>query len=93
MINGMSTTIQMDISGRLVLPKAVRERLNLRAGARLRADVVAGRVELVPVSAEARPALRRKSGLTVLARTGAKVDAATAIAVEREDQAGRGLAR
>lgn len=83
----------MDASGRLVLPKAVRERLNLRAGARLRAEVVAGRVELVPISAEARPALRKKSGITVLARTGTKADAAAAVAAEREDQESRGLLR
>jgi AbrB family looped-hinge helix DNA binding protein len=50
-IFAMKDTIQMDASGRLVLPKSARERLNLRGGAQLRADVVAGRIELVPVAA------------------------------------------
>lgn len=87
----MNDTIRMDASGRLVLPKAVRARLNLRGGARLRADVVAGRLELVPVSAEG--VFRKKSGIAVLARTGAKVDAAAALAAERSEQEGRGLRR
>lgn len=90
---GMNTTIRMDASGRLVLPKAVRVRLNLRGGAQLRADVVAGRVELVPVPGDGRPAFRKKSGITVLARTGSKVDAAAAVAAEREEQEARGQKR
>lgn len=92
-IIAMKDTIQMDASGRLVLPKPVRERLNLRGGSRLRAEVVAGRVELVPVASEARPALKKKSGITVLAKTGARADAAAAVAAEREEQEARGLAR
>lgn len=89
----MNDPIRMDASGRLVLPKAVRDRLNLRGGARLRAEVVAGHVELVPLPATVLPALRKKRGITVLARTGAKVDAAVAMASEREDQGTRGSAR
>jgi AbrB family looped-hinge helix DNA binding protein len=46
----MSITIQMDSSGRLVLPRAVRERLNLTGGVNLQVDVLAGRIELTPVS-------------------------------------------
>src|SRR5580692_4698910 len=45
----MNETISMDASGRLVLPKAIRRRLNLSNGAALRVDVVAGRIELTPV--------------------------------------------
>lgn len=75
------------------MPKVIRERLNLRGGALLRADVVAGRVELVPIPTEARPALKRKGGIVVVARTGAKVDAAAAVAAEREAQESRGLIR
>lgn len=83
----------MDASGRLVLPKSVRTHLNLRGGASLRAVVVAGHIELTPVENAGEAVLARKSGITVLKRTGAKVDAASAVAFEREIQAERGSRR
>jgi AbrB family looped-hinge helix DNA binding protein len=89
----MSTTILMDASGRLVLPKAIRERLNLVNGARMRAEVVAGRIELTPVENAGETGLSRKAGITVLKRTGVKADAAAAIAAERDAQAERGSQR
>ena len=89
----MNATIQMDASGRLVLPKVLRERLNLRAGASLRASVVAGHIELVPLADAEAPPLLRKGGLTVIAATGRKLDAAAAVAAEREAQAGQGQRR
>jgi AbrB family looped-hinge helix DNA binding protein len=89
----MSSTIQMDASGRLVLPKAVRERLNLLGGSTLRAEVVAGHIELIPVGKAGADVVKQKAGITVLRRTGAKVDAAAAVAAEREIQEGRGLRR
>jgi AbrB family looped-hinge helix DNA binding protein len=90
---GMTSTIQMDASGRLVLPKAVRERLNLRRGARLRAEVVAGHIELIPVGTTGADVVAQKRGILVLKRTGNKADAATAVAAERKDQEARGLRR
>jgi AbrB family looped-hinge helix DNA binding protein len=89
----MNTTISMDASGRLVLPKSIRQRLNLSGGARLQAAVVAGRLELIPVSDEEQPAIVRKAGLMVLAATGKSVDAAAAVAAERSDQEARGTRR
>lgn len=101
MINGtergkiiaMKDTIKMDASGRLVLPRALRERLNLRGGAQLRADVVAGHIELVPVAAEDAAVVVKKGGLVVLKRTGVVTDAAAAVMSERAAQEGRGLRR
>ena len=78
----MTRTIQMDGSGRLVLPKALREKLNLAGGTSLRADVVAGRIELTPLGDVSAAVLTRKSGVTVLKRTGAAVDGG-AVAAER----------
>jgi bifunctional DNA-binding transcriptional regulator/antitoxin component of YhaV-PrlF toxin-antitoxin module len=93
MTSATTTTIQMDASGRLVLPRALRERLNLAGGARLRASVVAGRVELQPVEDEEQPKVRRVNGMLVLAPTGKRVDAAAAIRAERDDSEARGLRR
>lgn len=89
----MTYTIQIDASGRLVLPKAVRERLNLTAGANLRAEVVAGHIELTPVADAQKAELTRKAGIAVLKRTGVKADAAAAIASEREALEERALRR
>jgi len=89
----MSTTILMDASGRLVLPKAIRERLNLAKGATMRAEVVAGRIELTPIESVGETGLSRKAGITVLKRTGAITDAAAAVAAERDAQAERGSRR
>lgn len=83
----------MDASGRLVLPKVIRERLNLTSGASMRAEVVAGRIELTPVEIVEEKGLSRKGGITVLRRTGTKADAAAAISAEREALAERGSRR
>jgi bifunctional DNA-binding transcriptional regulator/antitoxin component of YhaV-PrlF toxin-antitoxin module len=87
------TTILMDSSGRLVLPKVIRERLNLAGGVSMRAEVVAGRVELTPVETPGETGLSRKGGITVLRRTGVKADSAAAVAAERDSLAERGSRR
>lgn len=89
----MSLTIKMDGSGRLVLPKVLRDRLNLTSSTSLRVDVVAGRIELTPVENAGADVLGRKAGIVVLKRTGKKVDAAAAVAAERDAQEERGLRR
>lgn len=89
----MSATILIDAAGRLVLPKSVRDSLSLTGGDALRVDVVAGRIELTPVEAGRGPELVRKRGMTVIARTGATVDAARAVAAERHSQGERGRRR
>ena len=89
----MNVTIQMDSSGRLVLPRAVRETLNLKGGANLQVEVLAGRIELTPIGGVGETTLARKGGITVLARANAKVDAAGAVAAEREAQEERGRRR
>lgn len=89
----MTYTIQIDASGRLVLPKAVRERLNLAAGSSLRAEVIAGHIELTPTAGAQKAVLSRKAGITVLKRTGVEVDAAAAVAAEREALEERALRR
>jgi AbrB family looped-hinge helix DNA binding protein len=91
--SAVSDTAKMDASGRLVLPKKLRERLNLTRGANFRVAAVAGRIELTPVEITSTETLGRKAGIVVLKRTGAKVDAAAGIAAERTAQEERSLRR
>jgi AbrB family looped-hinge helix DNA binding protein len=58
--------LTIDMAGRLVIPKPVRERLGLTPGARLRLEERNGRLELEPVHVE--PDLVRKEGFLVIAR-------------------------
>lgn len=46
----MSSTITLGKSGRLVVPKAIRDSLGLREGSRLKVEVHGGRLEAVPVA-------------------------------------------
>lgn len=86
------SAISMDASGRLVLPKAVRDQLHLKAGAKLRAEVVGGRIELTPEDGDCE--VVEKNGMWVLrSRSGAKFDAAAAVRADREEQARRALRR
>jgi AbrB family looped-hinge helix DNA binding protein len=48
--NGM--TVTMDSAGRVVLPKAIRERAQLSPGTEFHIRVIDGRVELEPVYAD-----------------------------------------
>jgi AbrB family looped-hinge helix DNA binding protein len=42
----MTATITLDSAGRLVLPKAIREKMHLQAGSKLRADLVGEKLEI-----------------------------------------------
>jgi hypothetical protein len=59
----------------------------------LRAEIVAGRIELTPVGSEGDSVVTRKGGIAVLARTGKKADAARAVTAVREEQGERGRRR
>lgn len=81
------SAISMDASGRLVLPKALREQLNLKAGARLTAEIVGGRIELTPEADDGDFEIAEKNGLPVVrSRSGKKFDAVAAIKADREDR-------
>lgn len=53
-------TITMDSAGRVVLPKAIRDRARLKPGTPLDVRVVDGRIELEPACAEVR--IEKKGG-------------------------------
>jgi bifunctional DNA-binding transcriptional regulator/antitoxin component of YhaV-PrlF toxin-antitoxin module len=82
---GMKTLITMDPSGRLVLPKSIRQSLNTPRTAVFEAEVLGKRLELT--LAEPEPAqLRRKGKLLVVPRQGAAVDAVKAVDDTRKDR-------
>jgi AbrB family looped-hinge helix DNA binding protein len=86
----MSQTITIDQAGRIVLPKEVRNRLNLGPGTRLMLDVVAQRIELTPQPQADAELVVTPGKRTVLRPTGKAFDAAAATRAEREAQARRG---
>ena len=67
-------------------------RVGTAAGANLRAEVVAGHIKLTPIASR-KVVLARKAGLTVVRRTGVKVDVAAMVAVQREVIEERALRR
>ena len=78
----MSTTITIGKSGRLVVPKALRDRLHLREGSRLRVDVVEDKLELTREDDEVKIEKRGKRRVIV----GWKgFDAAKAVSEMREE--------
>lgn len=78
----------MDASGRLVLPKALREKLNLKGGSRFTVEIVAGRIELTPQDDDVQ--LVEVDGLWVVRAPRSTVGVAEAVRADREEQARRG---
>ena len=89
----MSQPITMDQAGRIVLPMAVRRRLNLAPGARLMLDAVAQRIELTPEPQAEAELVVTAGRRTVLRPTGKAFDAAAATRAERDAQSRRGSRR
>lgn len=77
----------MDASGRLVLPKAVRDQLQLKAGAMLRAEVVGGRIELTPQDDDCE--LVQKNGLWVIRSKSPDAPPFDAVAAIKADRQAR----
>ena len=81
----MKTTIPMDPSGRLVLPKRIRQSLNAPRSAIFEAEVFGNRLELT--LAEPAPArLHRKGRLLVVPKQGVAADAVKAVEDTRKDR-------
>ena len=86
----MTATITIDTAGRLVLPKAMRDRLHLSAGSKLKASVVADKIELTP-EPDADVRIERRGKRLVIVG-GPAFDAGAAVKAAREDYEDR-LAR
>lgn len=85
----MSLPVTIDSAGRVLLPSAVRRRLNLQSGARLNLEIVAERIQLSPASSPDPRLIVAASGRKVLPATGEPFDAAAATRAERQAQGRR----
>lgn len=81
----MKTVIAMDSSGRLVLPKSVRQSLNTPPTAVFEAEVLGNRLELT-LAEPASSQLRRRGKLLVVPKQGVAVDAVRAVEQTRRDR-------
>jgi len=88
----MKTTITLDAAGRFVLPKSIRDRLHLRTGSILEAEIVADKIQLTP-AVNSGVKLVRKGKRLVLAKTGVPFDAAQAIQEEHDSMETLGTKR
>ncbi len=82
----MTAVISIDKSGRLVLPKAMRDALHLAPGSRLTAEIVGGKIELAQEPCGTR-IVKRGNRRVITGWTG--FDAATAVREMRADQIAR----
>lgn len=82
----MATTLSIDKAGRIVIPKAIREKLHLEPGRTLLPEVVGDRIELSPAPTELR--LVRKGKRRGVVGT-SPFDAVDAVAEAREEYLSR----
>jgi AbrB family looped-hinge helix DNA binding protein len=85
----MWKTITVDRLGRVVLPKEVRERLQLRAHSRLELTIVADRIELRPLPEDDDLKLVRKGRRVVLAGFDPDPSSGVRLREERESRLAR----
>ncbi len=83
---GMNTTISIDKAGRLVLPKAIRERMHLTENSKLRVKLVGDKIELTPEAA--RVEIDERDGLPVITGWDG-YDAAEAVTESRDEHLDR----
>jgi bifunctional DNA-binding transcriptional regulator/antitoxin component of YhaV-PrlF toxin-antitoxin module len=81
----MKATISMDASGRLVLPKRIRQSLNAPRSAIFEAEVLGNRLELT-LTEPGPTSLRRKGKLLVVPKQGVVADAVRAVEDARKER-------
>lgn len=80
----MDATITIDAAGRLVLPKRMRERLCLKAGSRLRVNLMGERIELTPEPEKGCELVKKGNTLVIKGTT--TTDSVAAVKATREDR-------
>jgi hypothetical protein len=81
----MKVIISMDASGRLVLPKRIRQSLNAPRSAIFEAEVLGNRLELT-LTEPGSAGLRRKGKLLVVPKQGVVADAVKAVEDARKER-------
>ena len=81
----MKMTISMDPAGRLVIPKSVRQALNVPERAVFEAEVLGNRIELT-LTEGPKAKLRRKGKLLIVPRQGVVSDAVKAVDATRRER-------
>ena len=81
----MKTLIPVDEAGRLVLPKAMRESLQLRGKGLVAATLAGNRVELQPVAEKPLP-VKKVGRFLVIKSSGKVFDAVTALEAARKER-------
>ena len=81
----MTLSIVLDSAGRFVLPKAIRERLHLTAGAKMKLEVIANKIQLTPEPNET-VRIVKKGGIMVLSGCCKNFDAVRAIKTARNER-------
>lgn len=85
----MTATLTIDEAGQINLPDAMKRVFGVEPGVRLRAEVTAGRIEIVKDIPSVTEGVL-ENGVLVLPRLGIKIDAGAAIRAERDELAERG---
>ena len=83
----MTATVILDKTGRILIPKSMREQLQLRAGSKLRLNVIDDRIELSEEVPKTK-IVRKRDGLRVVVGWEG-FDAAKAVREMREEQVAR----
>jgi AbrB family looped-hinge helix DNA binding protein len=84
----MNTTVTIDRAGRIIVPKALRDALQLEAGDTLELESDGDRLMLRPVRSGS--ALRKEQGVWVFRRGGAAITAEATNAVLEDVRGARG---
>jgi AbrB family looped-hinge helix DNA binding protein len=83
----------MDLAGRLVIPKAVREAAELKPGVRLFFEVVDGRIQIAPEPRDVRIERRGKLKVAVPVSPAEPLQATTVRKTLEATRSGRGSSR
>ena len=82
----MKTVITIDKFGRMVLPRPIRNALQISRPAAFKAEVMGNKIELTLVAPERSAAFKKRRGLMVVSTGGRKFNAADAVSAMREER-------
>lgn len=89
----MKAILSIDKSGRLILPKQIRESMHLSAGSKVEAELIGGRLQLNPVEADDPPYKIIDGIMVVTGSPPISGGVAQAVREERDSMADRALRR